>query len=74
MTRNNIDDLKVTYRVLHRHLAEYPDLMDSPFLDDLQRHLQQHAVRAGVDVADHGQWDAWLGGEGKGCDVRHAKV
>jgi len=70
MTRNTLDELKTTYRVLHRHLTEYPDLMDSSFLDDLQQHLQNHATQGGVDIADHGQWDAWLGNEVVACEVR----
>jgi hypothetical protein len=64
---------KLVYRVLHRHLAEHPELMDSAFLDDLQTTLQKAAAAEGVDVADHGQWDAWLGNEVVGCDVRMAK-
>jgi hypothetical protein len=63
---------KLVYRVLHRHLAEHPELMDARFLDDLQRGLQQAAQAEGVDVADHGQWDAWLGNAATACDVRMA--
>jgi hypothetical protein len=63
---------KLVYRVLHRHLAESPDLMDSAFLHDLQTGLQKAAAKEGVDVADHGQWDAWLGNEVVACDVRMA--
>lgn len=63
---------KLVYRVLHRHLAEQPELMDSTFLHDLQVGLQKAATDEGVDVADHGQWDAWLGNETVACDVRMA--
>lgn len=72
MTGYPLAEQKLVYRVLHRHLAEHPDLMDSTFLDDLQARLQQAARAEGVDVADHGQWDAWLGNEAVGCDVRMA--
>lgn len=61
---------KLVYRVLHRHLAEHPELMDGDFLDDLQRTLQQSAQAEGVDVADHGAWDTWLGNDATPCDVR----
>jgi hypothetical protein len=46
--------------------------MDSHILDELQRGLQQAAQAEGVDVADHGAWDAWLGNRAVGCDVRVA--
>lgn len=67
MTINDLPELKTTYRVLHRNLVEYPQLMECDFLDDLQRHLQRAAQADGVDISDHGQWDAWLGGEGMVC-------
>jgi hypothetical protein len=60
VTKNDLGELKVTYRVLHRNLTEYPSLFDSEFLDDLQHHLQTIATSDGVDVSDHGQWDEWL--------------
>jgi hypothetical protein len=68
-----LDELKLVYRVLHRHLTEYPGLLDAEFLDDLQRHLQRHAQSAGVDVSDHGAWDAWLGNEAVSCESRVAR-
>ena len=61
---------KLVYRVLHRHLAEHPELMDGDFLSDLQTALQQAAQSEGIDVGDHGAWDAWLGNEVTACDVR----
>ena len=61
---------KLVYRVLHRHLTETPELMDSQFLHDLQTQLQKQALAEGVDVADHGAWDAWLGNEVISCAVR----
>ena len=67
-----ISEQKLIYRVLHKHLAEHPELMDGQFLDDLQRDLQRAAAADGVDVADHGQWDAWLGNEPVACAVRVA--
>jgi hypothetical protein len=63
---------KLVYRVLHKHLAEFPDLMDASLLDDLQSSLQAEAMAEGVDVTDHGAWDRWLGNEPVGCDVRVA--
>jgi hypothetical protein len=70
MTQNTLEELKVTYRVLHRNLTDYPDLMDSSFLDDLQHHLQSLARAQGIDTTDHGQWDAWLGNEVFACSTR----
>jgi hypothetical protein len=72
MTNYPLDEKKLVYRVLHKHLTEFPGLMDARFLDDLQRDLHAAARAAGVDVADHGAWDAWLGNEAAGCDVRMA--
>ncbi len=65
-----LDELKLIYRVLHRHLAEHTELLDARFFDDLQRHLQRKAQAEGVDVADHGAWDAWLGNVPVSCAVR----
>jgi hypothetical protein len=73
MNRYAIDELKGLYRVLHAHLTEHPELMDSEFLHDLQRHLQKHAQADGVDVADHGAWDAWLGNAPVSCESRVAR-
>jgi hypothetical protein len=64
---------KLVYRVLHAALMDQPDLMDSAFLHDLQRSLQKQAQLEGVDVADHGAWDAWLGNAAVACDVRVGK-
>jgi hypothetical protein len=63
---------KLVYRVLHRHLTEFPDLIDGDFLHDLQTDLQKAARAEGVDVGDHGAWDAWLGNEPVSCAVRVA--
>jgi hypothetical protein len=68
-----LDELKLIYRVLHRHLAQHLELLDARFFDDLQRHLQRQAQAEGVDVADHGAWDAWLGNEAVSCAVRVEK-
>ncbi len=57
------DDLKKVYRVLHQHLLHHPELLDSQFLEELQGWLQSLAQAQGVDISDHGQWDAWLDGE-----------
>jgi hypothetical protein len=61
MNRYSQDDLKLIYRVLHRHLGQHPELLDSQFFEDLQRHLHTQAGAEGVDVGDHGAWDEWLG-------------
>jgi hypothetical protein len=55
-------DLKLVYRVLHAHLMEHSELMDSEFFQELQGHLQGRARAQGVELADHAQWDAWLAG------------
>lgn len=55
-----IDDLKLIYRVLHQHLNEHLELLDSPLFTSLQETLQQAAYAEGIDVTDHAQWQAWL--------------
>ena len=66
-------ELKLIYRVLHNHLTEHPDLLDSRFLEDLQQRLHRQARAEGVDIADHGAWDAWLGNEAVSCATRMEK-
>ena len=70
MDKYPIAELKLIYRVLHRQLAQHTELLDAHFFDDLQRHLQKQAIRDGVDIADHGAWDAWLGNEAVSCEAR----
>jgi hypothetical protein len=70
MESYTFDDLKLIYRVLHRHLGQHTDLLDSEFFEDLQRHLQQQALKEGIDVGDHGAWDEWLGNQPVNCSVR----
>jgi hypothetical protein len=70
MDQYGIDDLKLIYRVLHRHLGQHTELLDSDFFADLQRYLHEKATADGVDVSDHGAWDAWLGNAAVGCDTR----
>ena len=73
MSRFNTFDageLKLVYRVLHANLMTNLELMDAEFFSDLQRHLQGQATADGVDVADHGAWDAWLGQDHTTCEVR----
>jgi hypothetical protein len=60
----SLDDAKLVYRVLHAHLPEHVELMDSDLLDALQRRLQAAAQADGVDIADHAAWDRWLGNQG----------
>ena len=70
MERYGLEDLKLIYRVLHRHLGQHTELLDSDFFTDLQRHLQQRATREDVDVSDHGAWDTWLGNTAVSCVTR----
>jgi hypothetical protein len=70
MTNYPVSEQKLIYRVLHQHLIDHPELMDSEFLHDLQRSLQRQAQADGVDVSDHGAWDEWLGNIPTPCDVR----
>jgi len=65
-----VEDLKLVYRVLHAHLMDHVELMDSALFLALQTHLQKLARADGVDLADHARWDAWLGGESVPCDER----
>ena len=71
--RFDLSELKLVYRVLHAHLMEHIELMDADFLSDLQRWLQTIAAQQGVDVADHAQWDAWLGNTVVSCADRVAE-
>ena len=54
------DELKLVFRVLHQHLGQHPELMDTHFLIELQRYLHRQAQLEGVDIADHSAWDRWL--------------
>lgn len=66
-----IEELKLVYRILHRHLAEHPELMDTHFLIELQNFLHRQASKDGVDSSNHGEWDIWLGNiDAPSCDVR----
>lgn len=68
------EELKLIYRVLHQHLGEHPELMDTDFLIELQNHLQRKARADGVDISDHGAWDRWIGNDdAPTCDVRNAR-
>lgn len=55
------DELRLIYRVLHQHLSEHPELMDTDFLLELQSYLQRRAIAERVDISDHSKWDAWIG-------------
>ncbi len=57
----SVEDMKLVYRTLHRHLSDHLELMDCGFLDDLQRALQDKAQAEGVDIGNHSAWDLWLG-------------
>jgi hypothetical protein len=58
---HSLEELKLVYYVLHRHLAEHTELMDTRFLIELQNFLHAQASADGVDTANHSEWDAWLG-------------
>jgi hypothetical protein len=45
--------------------------MDADFLSDLQSLLQKKAVADGIDIGDHGAWDAWLGNNVVACQIRN---
>ncbi len=65
------EELKLIYRVLHQHLGEHPQLMDTDFLIELQNYLQRRAKAEGIDIADHGAWDRWIGNvAAPSCDIR----
>lgn len=55
-------DLKRVYLALHNQLRDNIELMDSELLQDLQRLLQEHAKKEGIDVSHHAQWATWLNG------------
>ncbi len=59
---SNLEDLKLIYKVLHSHLNEHLELMDSQLYVTLQDTLQQAARMEGVDVADRSAWEHWLSG------------
>ena len=54
------NELKLIYRTLHKNLLQEPALMDSRFLEELQRHLQAVAGSEGIDTSNHAEWDQWL--------------
>lgn len=65
------NELKLVYRILHQHLGEHPELMDTDFLIELQNYLHRRARAEGIDVGDHGAWDRWLGNDGApSCEAR----
>ncbi len=71
MNDYSIKELKLVYRILHKNLPSHTELMDSDFLSDLQTMLQKKAQLEGVDVGNHGDWDAWLGNEVVSCQIRN---
>ncbi len=68
---HSLEELKLVYRVLHRHLSQHVALMDTHFLIELQNFLHAQATAEGVDTSNHTAWDAWLGNpDAPACDVR----
>lgn len=57
----SIEDVKLVYRTLHRHLSDHLELMDCELFDALQGALQEKAQAEGVDFGHHTAWDLWLG-------------
>ena len=57
---HSLDELRQVYLTLHRHLGQHPELMDTHFLIELQNFLHKEASADGVDIAVHGDWEAWL--------------
>ncbi len=55
-----IQELKLIYNLLHAQLPNHPELIDSEFLQDLQRFILQQAEAAGVDIAQPIEWANWL--------------
>jgi hypothetical protein len=55
-----VEDLKSVYRVLHAHLMDHTELMDSELFLALQSHLQARARKDGVDPTAHAEWARWL--------------
>lgn len=71
---HTVEELKLIYRVLHHHLSEHVELMDTHFLLELQSFLQRQALADGIDPSNHGEWDAWLGNfDAEPCDSRVAR-
>jgi len=69
----DLSELKLIYRVLHSQLMDHLDLMDAQLFEDIQSWLQTIARQEGIDVSDHGQWDAWLGQRDSGNEGRTGK-
>jgi hypothetical protein len=70
-----IEDLKWIYRALFATLRPDPStgMDESDLLIDIQTVLQREAVRAGVDVSDHSQWERFLGTAAPvPCEQRYA--
>ncbi len=59
----SVEDMKLVYRTLHRHLSDHLELMDCELFDALQGALQEKAQAEGVDIGHHTAWDLWLGNE-----------
>jgi hypothetical protein len=55
-----IIELKLIYNVLHANVQAHFELMDSELLSDLQKYLQNIAMKEGIDVTHHNQWKTWL--------------
>jgi hypothetical protein len=56
----SIKELKLVYNLLYAQLLNYPKLMDSALLQDIQQYLLNQAIQEGVDVSQHTYWANWL--------------
>ena len=54
-------ELKLIYNILHAQLPAHTALLDSEWLQDLQRHLLQKAEASGVSQPT--SWEKWLNSE-----------
>lgn len=73
LTDYPLDELKLAYRILHGQLLSHAELMDAQLLQDLQDYLQSRAKKEGIVIADHAQWDTWLGNAPVSCESRMAQ-
>lgn len=60
LTRYDLAELKLIYRILHGQLPQHPQLIDSELLQELQTYLQSCASQDGIDISHHAQWARWL--------------
>jgi hypothetical protein len=71
-----LNELKETYRALFKAMdLSSGDVDSSDTLMDIQTFLYAEAMKAGVNLADHTEWERFLGKpeeQIRPCDVRYA--